>query len=73
MVYNDGVAPGVVINQASGTIDHDWSHAVFGVSTDFDLGNNLSFTPAVYYQSSWEDSVNTEDEAWVSLSMKYAF
>jgi hypothetical protein len=73
MVYNDGVAPGVVIGPASGTIDHDWSHAVFGLSTDFDLGNNLSFTPAVYYQSSWEDSVNTEDEAWVSLSMKYAF
>jgi len=73
MVYNDGVAPGVVIGGASGTIDHDWSHAVFGLSTDFDLGNNLSFTPAVYYQSSWEDSVNTEDQAWISLSMKYAF
>jgi hypothetical protein len=73
MVYNDGVAPGVVIGPASGTIDHDWSHAVFGVSTDFELGNNLTFTPAVYYQSSWEDSVNTEDEAWVSLNMRYAF
>ena len=73
MVYNDGMAPGVVINTASGTVDHDWSHAVFGVSTDFDCGNNLSFTPAVYYQSSWDDSVNTQDQAWVSLSMKYAF
>jgi hypothetical protein len=73
MVYNDGMAPGVVVNAGSGTVDHDWSHAVFGISTDFDLGNNLSFTPAVYYQSSWEDSVNTQDEAWVSLSMKYAF
>jgi hypothetical protein len=72
-VYNDGVAPGVVIGGASGTVDHDWSHAVFGISTDFDLGHNLSFTPAVYYQSSWEDTVNTEDETWVSLSMKYSF
>ncbi|UCE99514.1 MAG: hypothetical protein JSV82_00115 [Planctomycetota bacterium] len=73
MVYNDGMAPGVVINAASGTVDHDWSHAVFGISTDFDIGNNLTFTPAVYYQSSWEDTVNTEDEAWVTLGMKYAF
>ena len=72
-VYNDGVAPGVVIGSNSGTVDHDWSHAVFGVSTDFDLGNNLTFTPAVYYQSSWDDSVNTQDETWVSLSMKYKF
>lgn len=73
MVYNDGVAPGVVIGTASGTVDHDWSHAVFGLSTDFDIGNNLSFTPAVYYQSSWEDTVNTQDETWVTLSMKYKF
>ena len=73
MVYNDGVAPGVVIGAASGTIDHDWSHAVFGVSTSFDLGDNLTLTPAAYYQSSMDDSVNTEDEAWLSLSMNYAF
>jgi len=75
MVYNDGVAPGVVtVGQGTGgTIDHDWSHAVFGLSTDFDLGNNLTFTPAVYYQSSWDDSVNTQDETWVTLNMKYAF
>jgi len=72
-VYNDGVAPGVVIGTASGTVDHDWSHAVFGISTDFDLGNNLSLTPGIYYQSSWEDTVNTQDETWVGVSMKYKF
>ncbi len=71
-VYNDGVAPGVVGNAASGTIDHDWSHAVFGVSTNFDLGNSLTLTPGIYYQSSWEDTVNTEDECWASVSMTYA-
>jgi hypothetical protein len=73
IVYNDGMAPGVVIGPASGTVDHDWSHAVFGVSTDFDLGSNLTFTPAVYYQSSWEDTVNTEDEYWTTLNLSYAF
>ena len=73
MVYNDGVAPGVFIGSASGSVDHDWSHAVFGISTDFALSDNLSFTPALYYQSSWEDTVNSEDETWVTLSMKYKF
>jgi len=65
MVYNEGMGgPGV---------DHDWSHAVFGVSTDFDLGNDLTFCPGVYYQSSWEDTVNDSDELWCSLSVRYAF
>jgi hypothetical protein len=63
MVYNDGVL----------AADHDWSHAVLGVSTNFDISNNLSFTPGLYYQASMEDSVNRDDEVWVSLSMKYAF
>jgi len=67
-VYNDGVSP----NGAT-DVDHDWSNAVFGITTNFDLGNNLSFTPGVYYQSSWDDSVNPEDEYWVSMGLKYKF
>lgn len=38
----------------------------------FDLGNNLTFTPGVYYQLSMDDSVN-DDETWCSLSMTYKF
>jgi len=64
-VYNEGCG-------AAG-VDHDWSHAVFGVSTDFDLGNDLTLSPGIYYQSSWEDRVNASDETWCSLSLKYAF
>ena len=71
VVYNDGAAPGTVSTGAA--VDHDWSHAVFGVSTDFDLGDDLIFTPGVYHQVSMEDSVNTENETWASLSMKYTF
>ncbi len=66
----------VVYNEGAGDInvDHDWSHAVFGVSTDFDLGNDLTFTPGVYHQNTFEHSVNTdEDITWASLSVKYAF
>ncbi len=72
LVYNDGVgasyAPG-----GNGSVDHDWSHFVFGISTDFDLGNNLAFCPGLYFQASMDDSVNDHDETWVSLSLKYKF
>ena len=64
-VYNDGTG--------GAGVKHDWSHAVFGVSTGFDLGNSLTLTPGVYYQSSWEDTVNTSDEYWASVSLAYAF
>ena len=72
LVYNDGVgaayAPG-----GNGSVDSDWSHFVFGISTDFDLGNNLAFSPGLYFQASMDDSVNDDDETWVSLSLKYKF
>ncbi len=65
MVYNGGAgAVGVA---------HDWSHAVLGVSTDIDLGNNLALTPALYYQTSWENSVNSDDEIWATLGTSYTF
>ncbi|HUT30342.1 MAG TPA: hypothetical protein VMX13_11175 [Sedimentisphaerales bacterium] len=67
LVFNDGVGP------AGQNADHDWSNAVFGASTDFDLGNNLFFTPGLYYQISMDDSVNPDDELWATLGMKYKF
>jgi len=66
-VFNDGVGP------AGQDVDHDWSNAVFGILTDFELGGGFSFTPAFYIQSSWDDSVNTEDEYWAVLTMQYRF
>jgi len=69
-VYNDGVGGAYAAN---GTVDHDWSHMVYGLSTDFALSGNVIFTPGFYYQLSMDDSVNPENEAWVSLSLKYKF
>jgi len=66
-VYNDGVSP------TGGRVDQDWSNAVFGVTTDFHLDENCTITPGMYYQSSWDDSVNTEDEYWATLNMNYKF
>ena len=68
VVFNDGVGP------AGQNVDHDWSNAVFGVSTDVDLAKNLTFTPAVYHQVTMDKSVNDDkDETWAALSMKYKF
>ncbi len=67
-VYNDGVHPG------GGNVDHDWTNMVLGISTDFDLGNNFAFTPGVYHQITFDDSINDDkDETWVSLAVKYSF
>ncbi len=68
MVYNDGVNAFRAYD-----VDHDWTHAVLGVSTDFDLGNDCTFTPGVYYQKAFERTDAFNDELWASLSMSYAF
>jgi hypothetical protein len=68
VVYNDGVGP------AGQNVDHDWSDAVFGVSTDIDVAKNLTFTPAINYQITMDESVNPhKDVTWATLSMKYKF
>jgi len=67
LVYNDGVGP------AGQDVDHDWSNAVFGVSTDFNLDKNLTLTPAIYYQVSMDKSVNDDDELWSTFGLKYKF
>ncbi len=65
LVYNDGAA-------AAG-VQSDWSHAVFGLATDFDLGNDCTLRPGVYYQSSMENTVNPSDEFWATVGVSYAF
>lgn len=74
-VFNDGWHPAGALDTSAfrGNVDHDWSHAVLGVSTDMELGFGITLTPSVYFQLHMEDSVNIEDEAWLSLGARYAF
>jgi hypothetical protein len=69
LVYNDGAG-------AIG-MPHDLSHFVLGVSTDFDLGNNLTLTPGVYHQRVLEPTLyrlnEDKDLTWASLGLKYSF
>jgi len=66
MVWNEGAG-------AAG-VDHDYSHTVLGVSTDFDLGNNLTLTPGIYHQNTPEKSVNSdEDLTYATVGVKWAF
>jgi hypothetical protein len=68
VIYNDGVGP------QGWNVDHDWSNAVFGIATDFDLGHNFVFTPEVNYQKSFDTSVNKDrDQVWARLTVKYLF
>jgi len=66
IVYNDGTG--------AAAVDHDWSHMVFALSTALNcpaLGGKL--IPAVYFQNSFEDTVNTEDELWAGISYSLSF
>jgi hypothetical protein len=74
LVYNDGVDP----RPYGGYKDSDWTDFVMGVSTDFDLGNNVIFTPGLYHQITMEDDSATgvspdHNMTWASLTVKYKF
>jgi hypothetical protein len=75
-VYNNHVDPRP--NFGHGYTTSDWTHLLFGVSTDFDLGNNLTFTPGYWHQITFEDDPQTgvsphHDIDWVELTVKYKF
>ncbi len=64
VAYTDGL----------GGADHDWSYATFGVSTRFDIAENMAFVPGVYQQVTMDDSVNKrKDITYCILTLKYKF
>ena len=66
IVYNDGTG--------GATVDHDWSHMVWGLSTSMTCpATGATVTPAVYFQNSMESTVNTEDELWAGVSYSFSF
>lgn len=67
VVYNDGVSP------FNTNVEHGISHVVLGASTALDLGMGFKLIPAANYQISFEDTVNVENEAWGTLSLRYSF
>ena len=68
IVFNDGVSP------RNAVVDSDWSNAVLGASTNFDLGYGIKLTPAVYYQKTMDQSINPDDsELWFTVSGRVAF
>lgn len=72
ITYNDGTGSGIGAFPTGSAVDHDWSHMLWGVSTAIECGPG-TFTPAVYYQISMDDSVNDEDEFWAGLSYTVSF
>ena len=65
IAFTDGFRTGV---------DHDWSHATFGVSIKIGITDNLSFVPGIYHQITMDESINPDkDVTYCVLSMKYKF
>lgn len=68
IVYNDGVGPG------GQNVDHDWSNAVFGISTDIKIAENITFTPAIYDQIMLDRSVNDKkNQVWAGFTFALSF
>jgi len=76
-IFNDGVAPDggntIVKGRFRGPADSDWSNAVFGATTNYELNSNVSLTPGLFYQFSFDDSVNSSDQYWGTLSLTCKF
>jgi hypothetical protein len=68
VAFNDGVDPRGI------GVDHDWANAIFGVTTDFKLEENVTLTPGLYYQVTMDKTINPDkDETWFTLGLKYSF
>ena len=64
VAYYDGLA-----NRVS-----DWAYFTAGISTKFDITDNLSFVPGLYHQVTMDDSISKhKDITYTMLSMKYKF
>jgi hypothetical protein len=61
-VFNDGYA----------AASSDWSHITWGAQTEWMMGS-AKVAPGVYYQTSMEDTVNTEDELYTMVSVSWTF
>jgi hypothetical protein len=74
IVYNGGAGAPTEAGYAPGDVVHDWSHQVFGLSTVVECPwTGGKFVPAVYWQNSFEDSVNDSDELYAGLSFALDF
>lgn len=66
IVYNDGTG--------DETVDNDWSHMAYGISTAIKCPlTGGTITPGIWYQNSFEKTVNNEDELWGGVSYTLSF
>jgi len=53
---------------------HDWAYFTAGISTKFNITENLAFVPGLYHQVTMDDSISKhKDITYTMLSMKYKF
>jgi hypothetical protein len=79
IVYNDGTNPVPGTNgRTNAKIDNDWTHWLIGADMDFNLGYNVTLTPAVYYQYTMEPDLRSnnyakQNEFWFTVGARLAF
>ena len=62
--YHDGL----------GNKTNDWAYFTTGISTKFNITDNLAFVPGLYHQITMDDSISrNKDITYTMLSMKYKF
>ena len=66
IMYDDGAG--------AANVDSDWAYMLWGLKTEFTCPmTGGKITPALYFQNSFERSVNTEDELWGGVTYSIAF
>lgn len=64
----------LVFNDGASYSDHDWSHMVWGLKSQMTCPmTGAKIVPGVYFQNSFEDTVNTSDEFWATVSYSLTF
>jgi hypothetical protein len=64
----------IAFNDGTMYSDHDWSHMVWGLETKLTCPfTGAKIVPAFYFQNSFEDTVNKNDEYWGTISYSFAF
>lgn len=66
IAYYDGLGGSQTAN--------DWAYATFGLSSKFEITEDMAFVPGIYHQITMDNSINGKDDiTYCMLSMKYDF
>ena len=60
-------------NLGGSQYDSDWTHTTWGVSTDFQITEDLSINPIIQFQKTMDTMVEPEDTLFANIFLRYRF